>query len=328
MKHKIFNISLALLFLTLFSCKKDMPDTQLLNAEIETPMLSEMDQYLLEFKQKMDNPLKSGELMSLEDARWHLSATLNFSYADTKMEYEILPLDTVFVNVPLQSGQVSMEAFSNAFFEITGFLSARYHEIEAAEKTLDLVSVSISGQANDQAELMAVAMMGYNSGLSWGYPFSEGHWWYWGWGLGRCGPYEGENIGSDAAKRLTFAANITVPVPGPGRVYWTDEYTAVVHADYFPDEMSPSGYKLFASHIPIDYLDPNFQHSCLPPDDLNYYHPNILEFGVINEPPGLSLIKYHVIDDILMYNYQSFPRHTLMIYYGIPHISGQPQEDL
>jgi hypothetical protein len=226
MKHKIFDISLALLFLMLFSCKKDMPETQLLNAEIKTPMLSEMDQYLLEFKQKMGNPLKSGELMSLDDARWHLSATLNFSYADTKMDYEILPMDTIFVSIPLQNGQVSMEAFSNAFVEITGFLSARYHEIEATEKTLNLVSVSISSQADDQAELMAVAMMGYNSGLSWGYPFSEGHWWYWGYGLGRCGPYEGENIGSDGAKRLTFAANLTVPVPDPGRVYWTDEVTS------------------------------------------------------------------------------------------------------
>ncbi len=319
---------MTLSFLLLFSCEKDMQEAQTAAAQIEPHMLSEMDQYLLEFKQKIDNPMKSGELLSLEEARWHLSATLNFSYADAKMDFELLPADTAFISIPLINGQVGMEDFANAFFEITAFLSERYQEIEASEKTLNLVSVSLTDQSDDEAELMAVSMMGYNSDLSWGYPFSEGHWWYWGWGKGRCGPYEGQNIGSDAAKRLTFAANITVPVPGPGRVYWTDDINIIIIADYHPDPNSPCGYKLFLSDIPIDEEDPNYQHPCLSPDDMNYYFPNIIDFGVEMEPEGLTLISFYVVDDILMYNYQSYPRHTLDIHYGVPNVTPWPPHEL
>lgn len=274
--------------------------------------------------------IKPARCSSLEDARWHLSATLNFMYADAKMDYEIVPLDTVFVYIPLNNGQIGMDDFSNAFYEVTDFLSAKYQQIEATDKTLNLVSVSVTGQTDDEAELMAISMMAYNPGLSWEYPFGEGDWWYWGWGKGRCGSYEGQNFGSDAAKRLTLAANITVPaIASPfGRVYWTDDINIIVIADYHPDPNSPCGYKLFLSHTPIDEGDPNFQHSCLSPDDMNYYFLNIIGFGVEMKPPGLTLMGYYVSDDILMWNYQSFPRHTLDIHYGVPNVTPWPPNEL
>lgn len=324
MKTKIIPIVLSLFLLITFSCKKAWQETENNKPENAVLALSDMDKYLLDFRKQMDNTFKSGELLEPEDARWHLSAMLNFSYADAKSDYELLPSDTIILKLQLVDGQIKMQDFSNTFYEISSFLHVKYTEIEFEDKTLIFISVGITGQTDQEVELMAVSTMGYNSGLSWGYPFSEGHWWYWGFELGRCGDYEGLNIGSDAAKRLTFAANITVPLPGPGRVYWTDEYIAEVYAGDYPDELSPSGFKLFLSHIPIDYFDPNYQPPCLSPIDLNYYFNNILEFGIIMKPQGLFFIGYHVIADILMYNYQSFPRHTLKIYYGIPHITEQP----
>lgn len=328
MKYQIFNLSLALLFLTMFSCKKQFQETKMPDSVNETQLLSEMDLYLLEFKQKMDNPHKTSEMLSLEDARWHLSATLNFMYADAKMDYELLATDTLNFILPLINGQIALDDFSNAFYEVTDFLSARYQKIETTDKTLNLVSINITSQSDEEVEIMAVSLMGYNPGLSWGYPFSEGHWWYWGWELGRCGSYEGQNIGLDAAKKLTFAANIVVPVPGPGRVYWTDELTRSVYAIDHPDGNSPSGYLLFHSDIPINEWNPNYQYPCLTPDDMNYYFPNILAFGQQLKPSGKTLINYYVNGTFFMFNYQSYPTHILSINYGIPHVSGSPPNEL
>jgi hypothetical protein len=323
MKTRIIRIILTLLIVITLSCEKERQTGPYFQGQDEAMGRTEMDQYLLDFLDRMDNQLKSGEMLNLEDARWHLSATLNFSYADAKSGYEIFPTDTLAFILPLVNGQVGMSDFSTAFYQVTSFLSERYLTIEADDKTLILVSVSITDQAEDEAELTAVAMMGYSSGLSWGYPFSEGHWWYWGYGLGRCGPYEGENIGSDGAKRLTFAANLTVPVPGPGRVYWTDEVTVWVLPHEHPDPNSPCGYKLLFSEIPWQQ-----QPYCISPSEMDYYHENIVSFGQQFKPAGKILMGYFVQGTIFMYSNLSFPAHILQINYGVPNVTPFPPNEL
>lgn len=316
MKTKIIPIVLSLFILFTFSCKKAWLETVNNEPENEVLALSDMDKYLLDFRKHMDNTFKSGELLELEYARWHLSAMLNFSYADAKSDYDLLPSDTIILKLQLVDGQIKMKDLSNIFYEISSFLHVKFNEIEAEEKTLIFISVGIIDQTDQEVELMAVSTMGYNSGLSWGYPFSEGHWWHWGFELGRCGDYEGLNIGSDAAKRLTFAANITVPIPGPGRVYWEDPETYTVYPHDFPDANSPCGYMLLFSDIPLQLAQ-----CCIPPDEMDYYYLNILSFGQHFKPNDKRLIGYFVEGTIFMYNFMSYPAHILDIYYGIPHLT-------
>ncbi len=67
-----------------------------------------MDKYLKDFRARMNAPVKSGELLNLEAARWHLSALLNFAYADAETHYDFFQIDTFYTILPLKNQMVTM----------------------------------------------------------------------------------------------------------------------------------------------------------------------------------------------------------------------------
>jgi hypothetical protein len=61
---------------------------------------------------------------------------------------------------------------------------------------------------------------------------------------------------------------------------------------------------------------------------MNYYFPNIIAFGEQLKPSGKTLMGYFVEGSIFAWQFQSYPTHYLYLYYGIPHVSGLPPNEL
>ncbi|MDP3014453.1 MAG: hypothetical protein Q8M92_09440, partial [Candidatus Subteraquimicrobiales bacterium] len=67
MKNTFLILSCLLLFFAL-SCQKETTVTNSATKEITTNKIEDMDKHLMDFRARMDNPLKSGELLDLEQA--------------------------------------------------------------------------------------------------------------------------------------------------------------------------------------------------------------------------------------------------------------------
>jgi hypothetical protein len=332
----IYQISLlALLVIVIPSCQKEMATVEQTTEESFSKKIENMDQYLTDFKAKMSNPLKSGEMLNMEDARWHLSALLNFSYADAKTHYEFFSVDTFYTTIPLSDQLVSINDLNDAFTVLSDFVISAYYAIESEEKTIIIAEVGIESTDNPETEVWVVLTMGYNPPYL-GPSFGETDWWYWGvgghdgFGLGKCGEYEGESVGLDASVVLTSKAMISIPVP-IGRVYYTDEVTFEVHPSDYPVPINehPFGRR---SLIYWEYLLPSqpppLENACLCPDEMNYYLNNI-KFVIMpdKKPDGKVITKYWVESSIVV-GYGQVPDHLhrALLTFAVENVSPYPPE--
>lgn len=322
----IYQISLlALLVIVIPSCQKEMATVEQTTEESFSKKIENMDQYLTDFKAKMSNPLKSGEMLNLEDARWHLSALLNFSYADAKTHYEFFSVDTFYTTVPLSNQLVSINDLNDAFTVLSDFVISAYYAIESEDKTIIIAEVGIESTDNPETEVWVVLTMGYNPPYL-GPAFGETDWWYWGFGghygtgPGKCGEYEGEGVGSDASVELTNKAMMSIPIPS-GRVYYTDQITFYIHPEDY--SVSPEDHP-FGRHSLLFMEFPPVEPWCLCPDEMNYYLNNI-KFILMPDlrPAGKDIIKYFVESDWL---HEIVYVHFAHFTFGIPHVTPYPPD--
>ena len=286
-----------------------------------------MDAYLTGFRKQMDMPEKSGVMLDLEDARWHLSAVLNYSYANAIPHHKYFQVDTFYTVFPLSNMMVSMDDINDAFVTFTTDLVNTYQAIPHDDKTLVIVVTQVAGQNGHEAQIRMISTFAYSPGIS-VYQFDETDWWYWGEESGKCGLFIGEGIGSDAAIELTAKANLSLTVP-IGRIYYTDEIPVTIMAyDY---EISwqdhPYGrHSLIFWQVGIQSQPPP-EWSCLCPDEMNYYLSNIRDIIVLDNPPDpdMTLCNYY-IESLLIPGYNVDWQHRLTLTYGIQHVTATMPE--
>ncbi|MDP2423034.1 MAG: hypothetical protein Q8M23_01690 [Bacteroidales bacterium] len=324
MKNLIILCSLLLFFA--LSCQKEINTVKSTDKEIITNKIADMDKHLMDFRARMDNPLKSGELLELEQARWYISALLNFAYADATTHYDFFPLDTFYVVLALNNHKVSLSEMNTALTELSSGVLDAYYGVTADEKTVIVLTAEIKTQSETQATLMVVSTMGYN-GSPFSFTFDETDWWYWGFGAGKCGDYAGQMAGRDAATQLTQKANISIPVP-VGRVYYTDPVTITVHpSDYEIDPLNHPFGRLSLLFWVVDGPPPP-PWTCLCPDEMNYYLNNI-KFIIApdKKPQDKVLTNYFIRSDLLLNPHNiAFWIHWAHLTYGVPHITPLPPE--
>jgi hypothetical protein len=322
----IYQITLlVLLVIVIHSCQKEIAHIEQAKDVLFSDKIENMDQYLTDFKIKMSNPLKSGEMLNLEDARWHLSALLNFSYADAKTHYEFFSVDTFYTTLPLSDHLVSINDLNDAFTVLSDFVISAYYAIESEDKTIIIAEVRIESTDNPETEVWVVSTMGYNP-PNLGPSFGETDWWYWGLGghygtgPGKCGEYEGEGIGLDASVVLTSKAMISISLPS-GRVYFTGEGTIFIHPlDY---EVSPEDHP-FGRNSLLFLEYPPVEPWCLCPDEMNYYLNNI-KYIIMpdHKPDDKIIIKYFIESDWI---HETIYVHFAHLTFGIPHVSPLPPD--
>jgi hypothetical protein len=280
MKTRIFMLLTvaAMAGLLITACQKEQQTDGLdpLSAEqVYTPKASKLVQEINSFKQKMtvvrENPhLKSGELMSKEEARWNIETLFNVTYGFPDDAYGRTVSDSTTVYLPVDaSGNALLEDVVAVYDQIHDLVSQFYLSHNFEEKGFLLLQLQTGEVSGNQMEIFVRAVTGEKREslttppINYG-PFFEGDDWWFGYDLGKCDYSVSE---SDAAKQLQLAIHSSMiwwPEPPNGYRWMT--------ANPFNIELVGDEYQENGEYL-IFYVE-NFTDSdkCLDSLKMNFHY--------------------------------------------------------
>ena len=166
MKCKKFNLAILMMVVAAFisvavvSCKKDNEANRLVptNTEEESfapPQVDDMNAYLKGFKEKMKSSTKGeDEMLSLEEAAWHLSSLANYDFANASMPFNDIRFDTLYSTIPITEGAVLMSDFAASYGSISTDIDKYYHSLSFNEKHFRFINASISEEGTVTVSLV------------------------------------------------------------------------------------------------------------------------------------------------------------------------------
>ncbi|MCD4698323.1 MAG: hypothetical protein K8S16_19015 [Bacteroidales bacterium] len=225
---------------TMNSCSKQDMDGQTQNRQTtEQPQMTTEDHQvynsIMNFKKKVDyikeNPgYKSGETISIDSAQWYLDATFNFTYSFIFESFVGFHTDSVFFDVPVNGGLLSLDDVGVAYFEMYDKHYEIYENIPGENKDLYISTTQIKDVSATSVTFKSTATFGERGAPPEEQPFVEGDNWMWGELAGLCpqsDPLE------DAATKIAGATmlyrNLYMQDIGDG---WHAFYTDPSHTVY------------------------------------------------------------------------------------------------
>lgn len=286
-------IVVAVAVLIIVGCKKESyaPDNG-------TPTIEQdgMSAYLQNFKEKMQSGAKADETLDLEDAMWHLEAVLNYSYDNAGFQFSEIQCDTFTYTIQTMGDEMSMSQINDAFNSLSNDIETAFDKCNLTDK--NVMSVHTVFEPCAKATSLSVKNVITISGGTIS-PYHFGPTDYWNDGFyytGKCGPYEGEFMDSDAAKELTKKLNLQIPRPAcvttdsKSGGYYTDIvnyfWLGCDYDEFMIDDNSPCGYKLYIS-------GPWSPDGCICPDDMNYYLNKGVEIVNHYKPEGMVVVSVY-----------------------------------
>ena len=142
------------------SCKKENQNVKFNNSNsgqsvshFDPSLITDMNAYVKEFKQRMNNS-KDGETLTLEEAAWHLSCLANIDFCRINVEYSDFLFDTVDMQVDITNDVMLMTDFCMAYermcFEIQQFKKGFNH----LDQNMYFIKVSIDDKGKAKIALM------------------------------------------------------------------------------------------------------------------------------------------------------------------------------
>lgn len=334
----------------LVGCKKEKESkvAQNDNEEVVVSKEDDMSAYLKQFKKKMQSTAKGDETLSMEDARWHLEAVLNYTYGNVGYQTSDIQCDTLFFELTTNGDEVTLAQLNEAFVSLSDDVESAFAKCSLPDKSI--LSIQTTFDNNSKANSVLAKTILTTRGLSAVKTrFDETDYWnerYYDYGNGyvsaggKCGPYAGECPNSGAPHELTKMLLSKMPLTtcGDGIGYYTDvkdleisyysPYDYYDHYDNFIyDENSPCHYKIYYRNEDPHEPWASNPGGCIPPEDMNYYlskGPELIDHFV---PDGRCFITakyegdYYVGIEGRTDNYF----HELIIKFGILHCAG-PEE--
>lgn len=151
--NKFFVIVLLAFVATLVavvSCKKETPSALLNNGAQQekafvVPEVDDMNAYLKDFKQKMQTVTRGeDEMLSLEEAAWHLSSVANYDFCNANVEFTDLLYDTLYYQVDVTNGQVAMSDLNAVYADMADDIDEYYQNLDLQDKHFRFIGTSIS----------------------------------------------------------------------------------------------------------------------------------------------------------------------------------------
>ncbi len=194
-------IALVVGAVVLHSCnKQELAEKALSGQATQQPQMTVEDAALyssiINFRQKLsyqnEHPdFKSGELMSVDSAKWYLDASFNLTYAFTAESFTSFNADTFTIFIGKTGNMLNLDDVSTAFFEMKERTLNIYNATMAEEKELYVSYMEVVNNTVDEVELKVTATIGGRNNSTppdigiWG-PFEEGDDWMYGELLGDC----------------------------------------------------------------------------------------------------------------------------------------------
>ena len=314
---------------TVVSCKKDDQNVKFNNSNsgqsvshFDPSHITDMNAYLKEFKQQMRQSqyAKDAEMLSLEEAAWHLSSVANYDFANVRDEYTDVRRDTIYKNLAVTNGEVSMADLEAVYGEISSDLDGLYHSLDLENKHFRFIGVDISEEG--RVEVSTLVTFGWWYGIDqhlWYFPdagtadsFCDYH-------FSSSQPYYASGLGRSEIERVL---NLTLGHPTdpntPGGYYTISTTKSFYYRDYIdPYQVSPSYMysRLFATD---EYLNPDISaYMC-------YLFDSYASLALENAPDGMAIVQVKVdyrIEEPFAHLYERFWKgiHTMTVHYGHHH---------
>lgn len=131
-------IALVAVAAIIITCTKEK-ETIVSQSASETITVSkddDMSTYLKQFKEKMQSAERGNEVLSLEDARWHLEAVLNYTYGDAGQLFSDIQCDTFSYKLSTQGDEITLAQLNEAFNVFSNRVERVYEECTLPEKRI------------------------------------------------------------------------------------------------------------------------------------------------------------------------------------------------
>ena len=292
----IYAMAALAMTLALSSCKKENPNAMLGSASVPAkvfspPKVDDMNAYLKDYKQKMQTVTRGDdEMLSLEEAAWHLSSVANYDFANANVSFDDIRFDTLHYQMSVTNGQVSLTDLNTVYANVSSDIDAFYHSLDLHEKHFRFINSTISHEG-----IITVALLTTFKRSSRGTNDLEDHLWYYEdyWDLqvecnSFCEEYETLPASTTGRDLLERFLNWKLSHGVETRYY----YTITSYEEfYYRDEIDPYGSpnfmasRLFANNGGLNMdIKPRFCYLC----DSN------LGLGSSNCPQGLYVIHWKV----------------------------------
>lgn len=287
-------LALAVAAVVIIACNKEKAEIKT-SAETETVSKEDdMSTYLKQFKEKMQSAAKGNETLSMEDARWHLEAVLNYTYGDAGHQTSDVQCDTLYCALHTEGKEVTLAQLNEAFEALSYDVEKAYVNCDLPDKSVLAIQASFENESKDGDVIVRsiLSLRGLTSftNTMW---FDSTDYWYPCYYYGKCGEYVGQYVNERGAEtELTRMLNLRVPQPGYayGHAYYTDyeEFETAYYMDsYLVDPLSPCGYKIFKETVYYEHLP----HTCISPDEMNYYLGKGVELMNHYAPEGKVIVS-------------------------------------
>ena len=266
-------LALALAGVAILACNKEKAEIKT-SAETETiSKEDDMSAYLKQFKEKMQSAAKGNETLSMEDARWHLEAVLNYTYGDAGHQTSDIQCDTFYCTLHANGEEVTLAQLNEAFEALSYDVEKAYGNCNLPDKSV--LAIQTSFESGNKSGDVVVRSVLSTRGLvlpPWPPRFDSTDYWYPCYDMGKCGEYQWQYAGERGAEtELTRMLNLRISGHecANGHAYFTD-YEEIEKAYYMDsflvDPLSPCGYKIF-----METIYNHQPYSCISPEEMNYY---------------------------------------------------------
>ncbi|MBI9033280.1 MAG: hypothetical protein JEZ03_02300 [Bacteroidales bacterium] len=339
-------IVLAIASLGMYSCKKDQMQTnqnqteQQINAE-DMALIQKIEAFKASLNQK------STLSLGVDDALWNIEAAMNYTYGAAEIALNDVDHYKFIIEVPTDAnGLIEMEDVSNAYNEVLAQVSGHYHSIEADEKNLLMVDLTLfveeeKGLKSSPSVKYEVTSAVNSTKSTTTIGFDETDYWYYGQGNnnnngGYCdGPYQGLSTNSDAAEEIQKKINKYKAVPTTGRYWYSETEEVPTFAFDYPNPNDQIPGDNIQDYLMFHSTSWASTFTCINPTNMNFYlnGTKYIVYHYNNEtipgarPEGKHFISIDVVPEIAMLG-QGYPLHSAYINYGILHTSINPPAEL
>ena len=303
--------------ITIQSCKKEqnkLLNTQTVQEGIKHPQkIDDMDAYLKGFGEKMLNS-KDNEMLTLEEAAWHLTAYQNFMYADVDDDYTDIVYDEKEYTIPVSNGRVTLSDLG-ALYNATAKDIVKFYQ----SSMLDNKKIMYVISEIDEAGKVTVNMALTSSNDSKYYYFNfESEW-----------------------DSILFCDSL---FPNQDGYHWNEEAPGILTEqirNFGPASMRPNDLerKYYSSYVKpsynyndypgrIYYCGNCIYNTYLTPEDMCFYLDSYLGIVIDNKPQYYDVVVCTVIPHWgNPSSYSENPEapvpayHELQIIYGNPNVS-------
>ena len=265
----------------LVGCKKEKDENFTEQETSVSQNETNLDEYLLGFKKKLQNATKGSEFISWKDAEWNLCALLNFDFDDANYATDVLHEDTLHTRLSsINNGEIDLANLAATYNNVFNQVLDAYNALDIENKSVFSVQCRFyeTDEKDNDVDVETIVTTRGFSGNKLQINFGENDYWRTPDRAGRCdgtpGPGAFQLIGKVATNRLMLRNWDIACADGRCVVFdttlWEGFHTSGSGSPVCP-ESPVGGHSLYVNHHVYD--------TCLGPECLSFFCDKSIETG-------------------------------------------------